>query len=131
MIQNKVQKQLGHASTATTANMYTDISFEDIVANQAITMSIQRYSRRRSLMERAEFKWIDQYIEDAEINLEQLDTQNITPERHLTKLHLVIERLMYISGNSEDRHLKSSLTTLEHRARRCMRCIETRHTVRN
>ena len=82
-------------------------------------------------MERAEFKRIDQYIEDVEINLEQLGTQSVAPERHLTKLHLVIERLMHISGDSEDRQLKSSLTTLEHRARRCMRCIETRHTVRN
>jgi len=27
---NEVQKQLGHASPATTANMYADISFEDM-----------------------------------------------------------------------------------------------------
>jgi len=82
-------------------------------------------------MERAEFKRIDQYIEEVEINLEQLDTQSIAPERHLTKLHLVIERLMHISGDTEDRQLKTSLSTLEHRARRCMHCIEARHSVRN
>ena len=82
-------------------------------------------------MEKAEFKRIDQYIEDVEINLEQLETKNIAPERHLTKLHLVIERLMRISGDSEDQQLKTSLSTLEHRARRCMRCIEARHTVKN
>lgn len=53
-------------------------------------------------MDRAEFKRIDKYIEDVEKNLEQFDTQNILPERHLTKLHLVIERLMHISGGSQD-----------------------------
>jgi len=82
-------------------------------------------------MERAEFKRIDRYLEDVEENLDQRAVQNIAPERHLTKLHLVIERLMHISGDTEDRQLKSSLSTLEHRARRCMRCIEARHTVRN
>jgi hypothetical protein len=82
-------------------------------------------------MERAEYKRIDRYIEDVEENLEQWATQNIAPERHLTKLHLVIERLMQISGDTEDRQLKSSLTTLEDRARRCMQRIEARHTLRN
>jgi hypothetical protein len=82
-------------------------------------------------MERAEFKRIDQYIEDVEENLEQWYTQSIATERHLTKLHLVIERLMHISGDTKDRQLKSSLTTLEHRARKCMQCIQARHTVRN
>jgi len=82
-------------------------------------------------MERAEFKRIDQYIEDVEINLEKLGTQSISPERHLTKLHLVIERLKRISGDTEDRQLKTSLITLEHRAHRCMRCIEARHTYKN
>ena len=82
-------------------------------------------------MERAEFKRIDRYIEDVEENLEQWAVQNIAPERHLTKLHLVIERLMHISADTEDRQLKSSLTTLEHRARRCMQCIEAKHTIGN
>lgn len=82
-------------------------------------------------MERAEFKRIDRYIEDVEENLERWAIQKIAPERHLTKLHLVIERLMHISGDTEDRQLKSSLTTLEHRARRCMQCIEARVNVRN
>jgi hypothetical protein len=81
-------------------------------------------------MERAELKRIDQYIKDIEINLEQLSTQSIAPERHLTKLHLVIERLMHISGDTEDVQLKTSLTSLELRARGCMRRIETRLTVR-
>ena len=82
-------------------------------------------------MERAEFKRIDQYIEDVEENLEQLGIQSIATVRHLTKLHLVIERLMHISGDTKDQQLKTSLSTLEHRARRCMRCIEAGHTVRN
>ena len=82
-------------------------------------------------MERAEFKRIDRYIEDVEENLERWAVQNIAPERHLTKLHLVIKRLTHISGDTEDRQLKSSLNTLEHRARRCMRRIEARHTVGN
>jgi hypothetical protein len=79
-------------------------------------------------MDRTEFKRIDQYIEDIEKNLEQLLTQNILPERHLTKLHLVIERLMYISGGSQDQQFRSSLDTLEHRARKCMQCIQARLT---
>jgi hypothetical protein len=82
-------------------------------------------------MERTEFKRIDQYIEDVEKNLEQLGTQSIAPERYLTKLHLVIERLMHISGDTQDRQLRSSLGILEHRARRCMQCIQARHTDRN
>lgn len=82
-------------------------------------------------MERAEFKRIDKYIEDVEENLERLPTQSVVTERHLTKLHLVIERLMHISVDTEDRQLRSSLTKLEHRARKCIRCIEARHTVRN
>lgn len=82
-------------------------------------------------MERAEFKRIDEYIEDVEENLEQWATQSIASERHMTKLHLVIERLMRISGDTKDRQLKTSLGTLEHRARRCMRCIQARHTDRN
>ena len=53
-------------------------------------------------MERSEFKRIDKYIEDVEENLEQLDNQNFAAERHLTKLHLVIKRLMHISGATED-----------------------------
>ena len=82
-------------------------------------------------MERTEFKRIDQYIEDVEKNLEQLGTQSIAPERNLTKLHLVIERLMHISGDTKDQQLRLSLGTLEHRARRCMQCIQARHTDRN
>ena len=82
-------------------------------------------------MEKEEFKRIDKYIEDIEINLEQLGNQSFAPERHMTKLHLVIRRLMDISGNTEDRQLKTSLSELEHRARRCMQCIEARHRVRN
>ena len=82
-------------------------------------------------MEREELKRIDKYIEDVEENLERLPAQSVFTERHLTKLHLVIERLMHISEETEDRQLKTSLTTLEHRARRCMRCIEAGHTDRN
>ena len=82
-------------------------------------------------MEKEEFKRIDKYIEDIEINLEQLSTQSIAPERHMTKLHLVIKRLMHISGNTENQQLKTSLSALEHRARRCMQCIEARHSVRH
>jgi hypothetical protein len=82
-------------------------------------------------MERAEFKRIDKYIEDVEENFERWPTQSVVTERHLTKLHLVIERLIHISEETKDRQIKTSLTTLEHRARRCMRCIEARHTVRN
>jgi len=82
-------------------------------------------------MERAEFKRIDEYIEDVENNLERWATQNIPAERHLTKLHLVIERLMNISGDTKDQQLKTSLATLEHRARRCMQSVQERHTVSN
>jgi len=82
-------------------------------------------------MERAEFKQIDKYIEDVEENLRRWPIQSIVTERHLNKLHLVIERLKHISGDTEDLQLRSSLTTLEHRARRCMQCIESRHTERN
>lgn len=82
-------------------------------------------------MEKAEFKRIGQYIKNVEINLEQTGNQSIAPERNMTKLHLVIKRLMLISGSTEDQQLKRSLSTLEHRARRCMQCIEARHSVRN
>jgi hypothetical protein len=82
-------------------------------------------------MEKAEFKRIGQYIKDVEINLEQMDSHNIAPERNMTKLHLVIKRLMLISGSTEDQQLKTSLSTLEHRARRCMQRIEARHSVSN
>ena len=82
-------------------------------------------------MDRAEFKRIDKYIEDVEKNLEQWSTQSIVTERNLTKLHLVIERLMHISGDAKDWQLKTSLDTLEYRARRCMRYIQARQTVRN
>jgi len=82
-------------------------------------------------MERAEFKRIDKYIEDVEENFERWPTQSVVTERHLTKLHLVIEQLIHISEETKDRQIKTLLTTLEHRARRCMRCIEARHTVRN
>ena len=82
-------------------------------------------------MERAEFKRIDEYIEDVEENLERWGTQSIASERHLTKLHLVIERLMHISGDTKDQQLRSSLSILENRARRCMQCIQAIHTGRN
>lgn len=82
-------------------------------------------------MERAEFKRIDKYIEDVEENLERLPAQSVVTERHLTKLHLVIERLIHISEDTKDQQLKTSLSTLEHRARRCMRCIEAGHTDSN
>ena len=82
-------------------------------------------------MERAEFKRIDEYIEDVEKNLEHWAAQSIPTERHLTKLHLVIERLAHISGDTKDQQLKTSLATLEHRARRCMQCVQARHTIRD
>ena len=82
-------------------------------------------------MDSTEFKRIDQYIEDVEKKLGQLDTQSIPPERHLTKLHLVIKRLMHISVDTQDQQFRSSLDTLEHRARRCMQYIQARHTDRN
>ncbi len=82
-------------------------------------------------MESEEFKRIDKYIEDVEENLGRCPAQSVVTERHLTKLHLVIERLIHISADTKDQQLRSSLTTLEYRARRCMSCIKARHTDRN
>ncbi len=82
-------------------------------------------------MERAELKRIVEYIEDVEERLERWDTQSIAMDRHLTKLHLVIDRLTRTSGDTKDRQLNRSLATLEHRARRCMRYIEASLTVKN
>lgn len=82
-------------------------------------------------MERAEFKRIDTYIEDIEENLEQHNLQNTITARNLTKLHLVIERLMHICKDTKDHQLKTSLHTLEHRARKCMRCIQAIQSGRN
>jgi len=82
-------------------------------------------------MEGAEFQRIVEYVEDIEKSLERWDTQNIAMERHLTKLHLVIDRLMRISGDTKDRQLRRSVTELEHKARRCMQCIEASLTVKN
>jgi hypothetical protein len=82
-------------------------------------------------MERAELKRIAEYIEDVEESLERWDTQSIAMERHLTKLHLVIDRLMRTSGEEKDRQFKRSLAILEHRARGCMQCIEASLTVKN
>lgn len=79
-------------------------------------------------MEREEFKRIDKYIEDVEENLEQWPDKSVVMERHLTKLHLVVKRLMHLFEDTKDQQLKTSLSTLEHRARRCIRCIETGHT---
>lgn len=82
-------------------------------------------------MERAELKRIVEYIEDVENSLERWDTQSIAMDRHLTKLHLVIDRLTRTSGDTKDRQFNRSLATLEHRARRCMRYIEASLTVKS
>lgn len=82
-------------------------------------------------MERAELKWIVEYIEGVEASLEQWDTQNIAIERHLTKLHLVVDRLTRMSRDTKDGALDRSLALLEHRARRCMRYIEASLTVKS
>ena len=82
-------------------------------------------------MESAEFKRIDKYIEDVEQNIERLPVQNLLTERHLTKLHLIIERLKHISGDTKNQKLKTSLDLLEHRARKCMQCVRAKHNVKN
>jgi hypothetical protein len=82
-------------------------------------------------MESAEFKRIDKYIEDVEQNIERLPAQSIVTERHLTKLHLVIERLKHISGDTKNQQFKKSLDSLEHRARKCMQCVQAKHNVKN
>jgi hypothetical protein len=99
--------------------------------DKPLPWSSEALLRGRYLMESAEFKRIDKYIEDVEQNIERLPVQNLLTERHLTKLHLIIERLKHISVGTKNQQLKTSLDLLEHRARKCMQCVRAKHAVKN
>ena len=82
-------------------------------------------------MEETEIKRIAEYIREIEDGLEKLDCREINIQRHITKLHLTIGRLMDITLNTKDPQVKGLLTTLECKARRCKERVETRLTVKN
>ena len=83
------------------------------------------------LMDKAEIKQIADYIKDLEEGLDQQDCRGLADLGHVTKLHLIIRRLMEATFQTTDRRLKPLLATLEMKARRCKDCIETRLAVRN
>ena len=82
-------------------------------------------------MEKAEIKHIADYIKDLEKGLDGWDFHGITTQRHLTKLHLAIKRLMDTTCKTKDQQLKVLLTILEYKARRCKQSIETRLAVKS
>jgi hypothetical protein len=81
-------------------------------------------------MEKTEIKRIADYIEDLEADLGERHYREIIAQRHLTKLHLTIERLRDTTFKTKDRQLRALLATLEYKARRCKQCIEkhSRHS---
>ena len=82
-------------------------------------------------MEKTEIKRIADYIREIEEGLDKLNCREITTQRHITKLHLTIERLMDTTFNTKDQQLKVLLATLEYKARRCKQSIETRLAVKS
>jgi hypothetical protein len=86
---------------------------------------------RQGSVEEAEVKRIADYIREIEDGLDKLDCRETTIQRHITKLHLTIERLMDMTCNTKDPQVKVLITTLECKARRCKECIETRLAVGN
>jgi len=82
-------------------------------------------------MDKAEIKQIADYIKNLEEGLGEQGCRGLTDLGHVTKLHLIIRRLMEATFQTTDRRLKPLLATLEMKARRCKDCIETRLAVRN
>lgn len=82
-------------------------------------------------MDGAEIKRIADYIRDIEDGLDKLDCREITIQRHVTKLHLTIKRLMNATFETDDQELKPLLATLEYKARKCKQYIESRLVVKN
>jgi hypothetical protein len=82
-------------------------------------------------MDKVEIKAIANYIKDLEEGLGRQGCRGMVDLQHVTKLHLIIKRLMDATFQTTDRRLKPLLATLEMKARRCKDCIETRLAVRN
>jgi len=82
-------------------------------------------------MEKAEIKKIADYLTDLEEGLDKHGYRGLTDLGHVTKLHLVIMRLMDAAFQTKDQQLKPLLVTLEMKARKCKDCIEARLAVMN
>ncbi len=75
-------------------------------------------------MEKAEIKRIGAYIKDWEERLPRLLYDRMALEIELPEFHRVIKRLMDATYEPKDSKLKTLLTTLEYRARKCKERIE-------
>ena len=82
-------------------------------------------------MDKGQIKQIADYIKNLEEGLYERDCRGLADLGHVTKLHLIIKRLMDATFQSTDQRLTPLLATLEMKARRCKDCIETRLAVRN
>lgn len=82
-------------------------------------------------MDRAEIKQIADYLKEFEEGLELQGLLELTDMGYLSKLHLIIKRLMDATFACKDKRLKVLLATLEYNARTCKNSIETRLAVKN
>ncbi len=82
-------------------------------------------------MDKVEIKQIADYLKDLEEDLDQQGGRGLADLRHVTKLHLIVKRLMNATFQTTDQKLKPFLATLEMKAPRCKDCIETRLAVRS
>ncbi len=76
-------------------------------------------------MDEAEIRRIASYVEALEHGLGDWDCREPVTDRQLIKLHLTIERLACTINETGDEQLKSVLTVLDGRARKCKQCMET------
>ena len=77
-------------------------------------------------MEKDEIKQIADYVKHLEERLDKQGYRGLTDLVHLTKLHLVIKRLMDATFHTKDQQLKPLLAILEFKARKCKQDIEDR-----
>ncbi|MHC4439761.1 MAG: hypothetical protein ACYS3S_20585 [Planctomycetota bacterium] len=82
-------------------------------------------------MERDEIKNIADYIKDLEEGLDVWDYRVLTLHGYLNKLYEIIKQLMDVTFKTKDKQLKVLLATLEYKARKCKKCIESRLAVKN
>lgn len=80
-------------------------------------------------MDETEVRSVAGYIEGLEKSFGDWDCHEAVAHRQLIKLHLTIERLARAIPQTRDDGLRSLLTILQDRARRCKQCMEGRLTV--
>jgi hypothetical protein len=82
-------------------------------------------------MDKAEIKQIADYLKELEEGLDLQGHLELTDLGHVSKLHLIIKRLMDATFTCKDQQIKVLLANLKHKARMCKDCIETRLAVKN